>query len=357
MTLVANNPGTATVTVGIEDARGGRARAEFTVTVEPPPNQDPVITPIEPVTLVAGETRDITIGFSDPDGDLIVNVGAASSDENVVSAAASGAGTVTLVANNPGTATVTVGIEDARGGRARAEFTVTVERPNRNPEIAPLEPVTLNVGETREVTFGVSDPDEDALQNAVALSGDPNIVQASAPEVGRVVLTGMAPGTATVTLSVEDSRGGVATFPLTVNVVQPNQDPVITPIEPVTLVTGETREIALGFSDPDGDLIVNVGAASSDENVVSAAASGAGIVTLVANNPGTATVTVGIEDARGGRARAEFTVTVEPPPNQDPSHHAHRAGDARRRRDARDRARLLRSRRRSDRQRRCGVQR
>ncbi len=209
------------------------------------------------------ETRGVFFSTSDPDGDPLIEQ-AQSSDPEVATVEIMAPGLVNVTAHQPGEAEVTIRLDDERGGTASTAFKVTVERPNRNPEIAPLEPVTLNVGETREVTFGVSDPDEDALQNAVALSGDPNIVQASAPEVGRVVLTGMAPGTATVTLSVEDSRGGMATSPLTVNVVQPNQ--------------------------------------------------------------------------RSG-------------------HHAHRAGDARRRRDARDRARLLRSRRRSDRQRGRGVQR
>ncbi len=68
-----------------------------------------------------------------------------------------------------------------------------------------------------------------------------------------MTLTGNAPGTATVTVSVDDGRGGTASASFSVTVAQPNQNPVIEPIEPVTLAVGETRDIGYAASDPDGD--------------------------------------------------------------------------------------------------------
>jgi hypothetical protein len=128
-----------------------------------------------------------------------------------------------------------------------------------------------------------------------------------------VTVTGNAPGTATVTVSVEDGRGGTASASFGVTVVQPNQNPVIQPIAPVTLAVGETQDIAYSASDPDGDPIPNAVAVSDNEAVVTASSPAVGTVTLTASSPGTATVTVGVQDSRGGRAQAAFTVTVQPP--------------------------------------------
>ena len=309
-------PGAATVTITLDDGRGGTASASFGVTVVQP-NQNPVIQPIAPVTLTVGQTQDIGYAASDPDGDLLTNPVAISSDGGIVSAVSSVPGTVTLTANAPGAATVTVSVEDGRGGTASASFGVTVVQPNQNPVIEPIAPVTLTVGQTQDIGYAASDPDGDLLTNPVAISSDGGIVSAVSSVPGTVTLTANAPGTATVTVSVEDGRGGTASASFGVTVVQPNQNPVIEPIAPVTLTVGQTQDIGYAASDPDGDLLTNPVAISSDGGIVSAVSSVPGTVTLTANNPGVATVTVSVEDGRGGTASASFGVTVVQP-NQNP---------------------------------------
>src|SRR5690606_32308463 len=112
-----NNPGQATVTVAVDDGRGGQARVQFAVSAAAP-NQDPTIEGIPDQQLAAGQTAEIGISASDPDGDQL-SIVAQSSDENVVSAAINEAGVLILQANNPGQATVTVAADDGRGGQAR----------------------------------------------------------------------------------------------------------------------------------------------------------------------------------------------------------------------------------------------
>src|SRR5690606_41428058 len=118
-TLFRSNPGQATVTVVVDDGREGRARTQLNVTVAAP-NQDPTIAPIENQQLTAGETRELGVNASDPDGDQL-RVLAGSSDENVVSVAINEAGVLVLQANNPGQATVTVDALDNRDGSARIQ--------------------------------------------------------------------------------------------------------------------------------------------------------------------------------------------------------------------------------------------
>ncbi|GAB4414822.1 MAG: hypothetical protein Kow00106_10040 [Anaerolineae bacterium] len=174
--------------------------------------------------------------------------------------------------------------------------------------------MTLSVGETREVYYVASDPDGDALINAVALSDNGGVVAAFSGAPGVVTLSALAPGTANVTVSVEDGRGGYAAMVFGVTVEQPNRNPVIEPIAPVTLSVGETREVYYVASDPDGDALINAVAVSDNGGVVAAFSGAPGVVTLSALAPGTANVTVSVEDGRGGYASAAFGVTVNPPP-------------------------------------------
>ncbi len=76
-------------------------------------------------------------------------------------------------------------------------------------------------------------------------------------------------------------------------------------------------------------------AVSDNESIVAAFSPAVGTVSLTANNPGTATITVSVDDGRGGSAQAAFTVTVQPPvqptePHRDGTAGCHRPAAARR---------------------------
>ncbi|MBI5958379.1 MAG: SH3 domain-containing protein [Chloroflexi bacterium] len=318
--LSAAAAGTATITVSVEDGRGGVGSTTFVVTVVQP-NRNPVINPIPPLTLNIGETRDVTYTASDPDGDALVNPVALVDNSAVVNVFAPDLGTVNLSALVAGTATITVSVEDGKGGVATTTFVVTVAQANRNPAIDPIAPLTLGVGETRDVTYTASDPDGDALVNPVAFADNGAVVSAFSPGLGTINLSGLTAGTATITVSVEDGRGGTATTTFAVTVAQANQNPTIDPISPVSLGIGEARDVTYTASDPDGNSLVNPVAISDNDGVVSASSPGLGTVSLLANGAGTATVTVSVEDGQGGTASTTFAVTVEsappPPDNTD----------------------------------------
>src|SRR5690606_37658734 len=130
----------------------------------------------------AGETAEIGVNASDPDGDSLT-IRAGSSDENVVVAGINEAGTLVLRAVNSGQAAVTVDASDGRGGSARAQFAVTVVAANQNPTIAPIDTQQMTAGETVEIGVNASDPDGDSL-TLVARSSDENVVVAGINEDG-----------------------------------------------------------------------------------------------------------------------------------------------------------------------------
>src|SRR5690606_14051701 len=124
--------------------------------------------------------------------------------------------------------------------------------------------------------------------NIVAASADPNIVAVNVAPPNVLQLTAQAPGNTSITVDVVDGRGGMARMTFGVTVIAPNQNPTIAPIENRQMTAGETAEIGVSASDPDGDAL-SIVARSSDENVVVAGINEAGTLVLRAVNPGQAT--------------------------------------------------------------------
>ena len=312
--LTGRAPGSTAVTVTAQDGRGGIASVNVPVTVVAR-NNDPVIQPLPDQQMTAGDETQLDLAVSDPDGDPLTVV-AQSSDENVVSAAIREDGRLSLRANNPGQATVTIAVEDGRGGTARTQFAVTVVARNNNPTIQPIPEQTVVAGETIQVQVSASDPDGDPLSVEVS-SQDSAIASVSIAGPGTLSITGNAPGTTPINVTVSDGRGGAASIQFPVTVSAPNREPSIEPIGEQLLMVGEQRDVAFNAADPDGDPLT-ASASSDNEGVVSASIQQPGVVHLVGNTPGQATVTVAVEDGRGGAARTQFAVTVQAP-NAEPS--------------------------------------
>jgi len=134
----------------------------FGVTVQAPQpvNNNPVIDPIEAQSMTVGETRDLSYNATDPDGDPLSNPTAYSDNDGVASAFSPGLGTVSLSANGEGTATITVYVEDGRGGSATTTFAITVQAQPVNtgggsqvnlddlPNISPIEDQILQTAQS-----------------------------------------------------------------------------------------------------------------------------------------------------------------------------------------------------------------
>ena len=218
----------------------------------------------------------------------------------------------TIIALAPGTATVTVSTTD---GELTAVANVTVTEPE--PVVIPVasitidpETVELEIGETAEFTATVLP--EDATNQEVVWSIEPETV-ATIDEEG--VVTAVAAGEATVTVTSAENPEIFATATVTVN--EPAPQPIaVTGIS----VTPETAEIEVGETvgftaviepaDADNqDVIWTV----SDETIATVDENGT--VTGVA--AGTVTVTVTSAENAELFATAEVTVTEEVPELND----------------------------------------
>ena len=192
--------------------------------------------------------------------------------------------------------------------------------PNRPPtatcSVSPSS-VTAGPNASVAVTATASDPDNDVLTYTwTATAGR---VDGTGPQV-RWLAAGAAPGTYTVTATVTDGRGGVTTCsssPMVAAAPAPPPPPVNHP--PTVTLTSDRDTVLVGervlFTargmDPDNDPVTYTWRANCGQltpSVTTANLNTAGV------NPGPCTVTVRVEDGRGGAADATKSITVQAPP-------------------------------------------
>jgi outer membrane protein OmpA-like peptidoglycan-associated protein/opacity protein-like surface antigen len=188
----------------------------------PPVNHPPVAAcTASPTSVFAGssDTVAIHVNASDPDNDPLTysytatggTVDGSGPDARWNSASAT-----------PGNYTVTVQVNDGKGGTASCATDIKVEpRPNRPPTAAlSVERSPILPGEHTGITCTGSDPDGDPLTYKYSASGGQVTGTGSNATFDA---TGLAPGTYTVKCTVDDGRGGTADASGNVEVQEPPQ--------------------------------------------------------------------------------------------------------------------------------------
>ena len=304
--VTAVSAGVATISVSVDDGLGGIANTAFTVEVVAP-NQQPTIDPIAPVSLTVGDSIPVTISTSDPDGDILTITPIV--DLSTIATVALNSPTeLQVTAVSAGFATVSVSVDDGRGGVASTAFTIEVIAPNQQPIIDPISPINVNVGDVTPIAISYSDPDGDVLTLS-AFSDNDGVASVISTTPFELQVTANGAGTANITVSIDDGRGGVASTAFTVNVAALNQQPIIDPISPINVNVGDVTPVAISYSDPDGDALT-LSAFSDNDGVASVISTTPFELQVTANGAGTANITVSIDDGRGGVASTAFTVNV-----------------------------------------------
>ncbi len=309
LSVSARSKGEAVVVVVATDPEGLAASQEFAVTV---PNRPPVVVSIIPARIVeVGHTATVRVApfFSDPDGDPLI-YRAASWDPSVAAVTVAG-DSVTVAGVAKGETTVTVAARDPEGMEATQRFVVTV--PNRAPvPVGVIPAMRLMTGSTTRFAAAphFNDPDGDPLRFKATSA---NAQVATAVVSGRmVVVTAVASGTTTITVTGSDPEGLSASQEVGVTVTDPNRPPeVIGSVSDRTIAPGESIQIDADrlFRDPEGGTL-NFTAKSADAAVAGVSTSGS-VVTVTGVAVGTALVTISAENSGGLGASLAFRVTVE----------------------------------------------
>ena len=255
---------------------------------------------------------DVSGAFSDPDGDAL-SYEAASNRSDVAAVSASGSD-LTVTGEAPGSATITVTATDPGGLSATQTFRAVVMSANRAPTVSSTiadQSVEEGAQATIDAAAAFSDPDGDDLSYEAA-SDRPDVAAVSVSG-SDVTVTGVAQGSATITVTATDPGGLEATQSFETVVGSDNRAPTVSSaIADQSVEEGAevTIDVAAAFSDPDGDDL-SYEAASDRPSVATVSVSGSD-VTVTGVAPGSATITVTATDSGGLSATQAFGVTVEP---------------------------------------------
>jgi outer membrane protein OmpA-like peptidoglycan-associated protein len=174
--------------------------------------------------------------------------------------------------------------------------------------------VYLDSADAVAIHCAASDPDNDPLTYTWSSTGGK--VDGNGPQV-RWLSAGTPLGSYTITAKVDDGRGGSASSSVAIRVEpKPNHPPTITcSADRSSVYSGEKVHITTNASDPDGDPLTYTWHANAGQIVGSGAAVDFDTTGLA---PGNYTVTVRVDDGRGGAADCSSTVEVKavPPPPQ-----------------------------------------
>jgi VCBS repeat-containing protein len=342
LTPVANRSGNVNVTITVKDSGGLSVTRTVVFTVNAV-NDAPVISDIADRTI----NEDISsgaIGFaiSDVDSSLTgCDVTAVSSNQSVIAAAGvhldgSGANrtiTLTPVANSSGETTITITVDDKSGSATAvttATFKVTVSAVDDAPIIDDIASLTINEeADTGDILFNFSDVDDTALTVSASTDNTAMIPKAN------IILTKKSDtsysinvkpvtnkfGTATITVTVKDPSGLMATDSFVLTVKSVNDTPTLDAISAQSTNEDTAKAVSLNISDietPVGDLDLsavssNAAVVASDTDHIKLTGSGATrTLTLIPNQDahGSTDITVTVTDKDGGTAEQTFTLTV-----------------------------------------------
>ena len=287
------------------------------------PNQAPTVRAngIQDATIVSESgTHQASLSdvFDDADGDDLT-ITATSSDESIATVLVSADySSLTVSAQGRGTATITVTADD---GEATVDdtFTVTVKAaPAVASAISDVSGLEIDEAQKISLSGVFSDADGDSLTVTANSSNDLVAAVSVAADYSNLTLTGKAAGTATITVSAQDSDGNNVSDTFDVSVVKANNAPTVeSPIDDATIINESgTHQVSLSgvFGDADQDSLT-ITATSSDEKTATVSVStDYATLTVTAKKRGTATITVTAADGNGGSVKDTFTVTVKAAP-------------------------------------------
>ena len=221
LTIRAVRQGTTAVTVTATDPEGLSASQSVAVEVANRPPHMVLAIPAQTLKVDGRATLDLSVHFSDPDGDALEYT-AASADSGVAVPEVAG-DTLTIRAVRQGATAVTVTATDPEG--LSASQSVAVEVANRPPHMVlaiPAQTLKVDGRATLDLSVHFSDPDGDALEYTAA-SADSGV---AVPEVAGDTLTMRAvrQGATAVTITATDPEGLSASQSVAVEVAGVRSD-------------------------------------------------------------------------------------------------------------------------------------
>lgn len=251
-----------------------------------------VVTP-SPITMVAGQSTQLAASARDASGSVITGKSVVWSSSNTAVASVSSQGVVSGV--GAGSTTITATIDGVSGTSA-----VTVsDVPVAKVAVSPQGP-TISTGSSVQLSATVTDANGTVVSNRAVSWTTSNAAIATVSSTG--VVTGVIPGTATITATSEGKSGSAT---VTVTLV-PAGNVTVAPTS-LALTPGQAGALTATVTDANGQVLTNRPVSWTTSDAAVATVSQTGDVTAVA--PGGATIT-----ATSGSKSGTAAVTVSQVP-------------------------------------------
>lgn len=273
-------------------ASAGGVSAIATLTVQPPPVASVAVAPSS-ASLVVGESVTLVPTVKDASGAVLTDRTVSWSSSNPAAATVSAIGLVTAV--SPGSATVTAASEGVS-----TDVVVTVSLvPVGSVAILPTS-ANLTVGQTATLAATVRDTAGVVVTDRIVtwMSSDLRVALVSTAGV----VTGVAPGFATITAASEGKTGASAITVVPAAVASVTLQP-----DSATIRVGASTTFTPTVKDVTGAIVSDRDITWTSSNIAVATVSDAGVVT------GRAAGTVTVSATSGGKSGSAF-VTVLPEP-------------------------------------------
>ncbi len=219
-------------------------------------NRPPVLNPIGTKNINEGQLLEFMVTAQDPDNDtLLFSAGNLPTDAGFNPATQKFSWTPNF--GQAGNYTVTFTVTD-NGSPALSDYetiTITVGHVNRPPVLDAIGNKTVKEGETLTFSISATDPDQDPLTYSAS-----NLPTGATFDTSTRVFTwtpgyNQADNYTNVRFAATDSGGLSASETITITVGNVNRPPILDPIGAKTVLEGETLNITLTASDPDGDAL------------------------------------------------------------------------------------------------------
>jgi hypothetical protein len=250
--------GAIEVLVQVQDGQGASAQLTLVVDVANV-NDPPTMDPMGPLSYNEGARVSVVLSFDDPDLSLDLEVpetlSLVTDGPEWLAADPSGRVTFTAEQSHVGEHLVTYTVTDGMGLSASTEVLWKIVNLNDDPVITTPVPTELVATEGQPFTYAFEAVDEDG--DALVWSDDTHLVDID-PDTGTMSFTPTQDdvGAHSVTVSVEDGNGAMASVTFGLVVENVNDAPIIDsalPADGSTYYEGELVRFSVKATDPDGD--------------------------------------------------------------------------------------------------------
>jgi hypothetical protein len=217
----------------------------------------PVLSPIGPQTVTEGQTLNVSVSATDPDGTIPQLVAEQLPFNAVFADSLNGHGLLTFTPNYIQSGIDTVLFIATDGALADSEFVeITIlEAGNQRPALGSIGPQSINEGDTLSLIVAASDPDSTVpVLSAVNLPANASFIDnLDGTGYFEFLPDYTQAGVDTVLFIAADSSLADSEF-VQITIYNVNLPPALAPIAPQTVNEGDTLRVIVTAADPDGSI-------------------------------------------------------------------------------------------------------